>query len=342
MKRNQIIAIGLLVVLALWSFGGSFLKSCKKADSANDEVGTETTLMQKAPIFVEDSAFKFIEKQVAFGPRVPGTKQHKACGDWLQAKLKEYGATVYTQDFVGTAYDGVKRNSKNIIGSLNPTAKTRILIAAHWDTRPIADKDDNDKNKPIDGAIDGGSGVAVALELARHINANPLKNDIGVDIIFFDNEDNGTPDNVTPTIETKSSTGFWCLGSEYWAANKHIPNYSAYYGILLDMVGGKNTFYQKEGLSMQMASSVVENVWNTAAKLGYSKYFKNENGGSATDDHVPVNLVAKIPMIDIISADGTGGFGTFHHTHDDNLENVSKEHLKAVGQTVLQVIYNEQ
>lgn len=343
MKRNQIIAIGLLVVLILWSFGGTILKSCKGTDTSKTEESenTVTAPMQKAPDFSSDSAYKFIEKQVSFGPRVPGTKQHIACGEWIQNELKKYGATVYTQDFVGTAYDGVKRNSKNIIGSLNPTAKTRILLAAHWDTRPIADQDDADKNKPILGAIDGGSGVAVALEIARQLNANPLKNDIGVDIIFFDNEDNGTPDNVTPTIETKSSTGFWCLGSEYWAANKHIPNYSAYYGILLDMVGGKNTFFQKEGLSMQMASSVVENVWSTAAKLGYSKYFKNENGGSITDDHVAVNMVAKIPMIDIISTDGQN-FGSFWHTHDDKLENVSKEHLKAVGQTVLQVIYNEQ
>ncbi len=345
MKRNQIIAICLLGVLILWSFGGNLLKSCKSTDSSKTEISetVDAPAMQNAPVFSADSAYNYISKQVSFGPRVPGTSQHKACGEWLESELKKYGATVYIQNFVGLAYDGVKRNSKNIIGSLNPNAKTRILLAAHWDTRPIADKDDNDKSKPILGAIDGGSGVAVALELARHIKANPLKNDIGVDIIFFDNEDNGTPDNVTPSIETKSEIGFWCLGSQYWASNKHIPNYSAYYGILLDMVGGKNTFFQKEGLSMQMASSVVENVWSTAAKLGYSKYFKNENSnGSVTDDHVPVNLVAKIPMIDIISADGAGGFGTFHHTHDDNLGNVSKEHLKAVGQTVLQVIYNEQ
>jgi glutaminyl-peptide cyclotransferase len=341
MKRKQIIAIVLLIVLLFWSFS-AFFKSCKRNIIVETEPTNEESIMQKAPVFSADSAYKYIETQVAFGPRVPGTKQHKACGDWLQDKLKQFGATVYTQDFVGAAYDGVKRNSKNIIGSLNPNAKTRILLAAHWDTRPIADHDDTDKNKPIDGAIDGASGVAVALEMARLIQANPIKNDIGVDIIFFDNEDNGTPDGVTPKVESTSSTGYWCLGSEYWAANKHIPNYSAYYGILLDMVGGKNTIFLKEELSIQNASSVVENVWNTAARLGYSKYFKNEKGGSITDDHVPVNMVAKIPMIDIISNDGSGGFGAFHHTHDDNLSSVSKEHLKAVGQTVLQVIYNEQ
>jgi glutaminyl-peptide cyclotransferase len=339
MKRNQIIALILLALLCLGVFSVYF-KSCSKeaaSDTENTQI-TETPLI-KVPIFLEDSAYQFIEKQVSFGPRVPGTKQHKACGDWLQAKLKQYGATVTTQDFVGTAYDGVKRNSKNIIGSINSTAKTRILLAAHWDTRPIADKDDKDKNKPIDGAIDGASGVAVALEIARQIKNNPLNDSIGVDIIFFDNEDNGTPDDATPLDASKN---YWCLGSQYWAANKHIPNYSAYFGILLDMVGGKNTAFQKEQFSVQMASSVVENVWNTAAKLGYSNYFKNENGGLVTDDHVPVNQVAKIPMIDIISSDGAGGFGTFHHTHDDNLTSVSKDHLKAVGQTVLQVVYNEQ
>ncbi len=343
MKRNQIIAIGLLVVLILWSFGGTILKSCKGSGASKIEAAenTATTPMQKAPDFSLDSAYKYIEKQVSFGPRIPGTAQHKACGDWIQNELKKYGATVYTQNFVGTAYDGVKRNSTNIIGALNPTATTRILVAAHWDTRPIADQDDIDKTKPIIGAIDGASGVAVALEIARLIHSNPLENNIGVDIIFFDNEGNGTPDGVTPTIETKSTTGFWCLGSEYWAANKHLPNYTAYYGILLDMVGGKNTFFRKEELSMQKASSVVENVWSTASKLGYVQYFKNENGGSITDDHVPVNMVANIPMIDIISTNGEG-FGSFWHTHDDNMSAVSREHLKAVGQTVLQVIYNEQ
>ncbi|MES2795390.1 MAG: M28 family peptidase [Bacteroidota bacterium] len=340
MKRNQIIAFSLLAILVLWIFSSSILKSCTKLgfnseDQSNNSVAESTTVLQKAPVFLEDSAYLFIEKQVAFGPRVPATPQHKACGDWLKQKLTEYGAKVYTQDFVGTAYDGKKRNSRNIIGSLNPTATTRIMLAAHWDTRPMADQDDNDQSKPILGAIDGGSGVAVALEIARQIKNNPLKSNIGVDIVFFDNEDNGAPDNA-PNSDPK----WWCLGSQYWAANKHIPNYSAYYGILLDMVGGKNTFFQKEGYSMQNATSIVELVWSTAAQLGYSKYFKNENGGSAIDDHVPVNEIAKIPMIDIISTDGSG-FGSFWHTHDDNLSNVSKEHLKAVGQTVLQVIYNE-
>jgi glutaminyl-peptide cyclotransferase len=336
MKRNQIIAFLLLAVLALWAFG-SYFKSCSKSsESVETETAPEKTVLQSTPAFSADTAYNFIEKQVAFGPRVPATPQHKACGEWIQAQLKSFGATVYTQNFVGTAYDGKTRASTNIIGSINPKAAKRIIVAAHWDTRPIADKDDERQTKPIDGAIDGGSGVAVALEIARNIKNNPLNDSLGVDFIFFDNEDNGAPENV------QTNDARWCLGSQYWAANKHIPGYSAYFGILLDMVGAKNSIFQKEGYSMQYANSIVELVWNTAAQLGYSKFFKNEPGGSITDDHVAVNEVAKIPMIDIISSDGAGGFGAFHHTHDDNLTNVSLEHLKAVGQTVLQVIYNEQ
>ena len=338
MKRNQIIAFLLLAVLALWAFG-SYFKSCSKpSESTESQETKQQSILQKAPDFSADTAYQYIEKQVAFGPRVPATPQHKACGEWIQSQLKSFGATVYTQNFVGTAYDGKTRASTNIIGSINPKAVKRIMVAAHWDTRPIADQDDERQTKPILGAIDGGSGVAVALEIARQIKNNPLKDSLGVDFIFFDNEDNGTPENYLTADPNKN---FWCLGSQYWAANKHIPGYSAYFGILLDMVGGKNTFFQKEGYSMQYANSIVELVWNTAAQLGYSKFFKNENGSSITDDHVAVNEVAKIPMIDIISSDGSG-FGNFWHTHDDNMTNVSREHMKAVGQTVLQVIYNEQ
>jgi glutaminyl-peptide cyclotransferase len=337
MKRNQIIAFLLLGILFLWIFSSFFLKSCTKSDSSStEETPANNINLVKAPVFSEDSAYQLIVKQVDFGPRVPETAQHKACGLWIQKKLTEYGAKIYTQDFVGTAYDGKKRKSLNIIGSINPAATKRLLIAAHWDTRPMADKDVKDKELPILGAIDGGSGVAVALEIARQIKNNPLKANIGVDFIFFDNEDNGAPENFP-----NSEINWWCLGSQYWAANKHIPGYSAYFGILLDMVGAKNTFYQKEGISKQYANSIVDLVWNTAAQLGYSQYFKNEDGGTTTDDHVPVNEVAHIPMIDIISSDGSG-FGSFHHTHNDNLAAVSKPHLKAVGQTVLQVLYNEQ
>jgi glutaminyl-peptide cyclotransferase len=340
MRKNQIIAFSLLALFALSMFGSYFFKSCsKQADVVTTDTPDEKLSLQKAPVFSADTAYQFIAKQVAFGPRIPATAPHMACATWLQNTLKNYGAVVVTQDFVGTAYDGKKRASKNIIGSFNPSAAKRILIAAHWDTRPMADKDTKDINLPIDGAIDGGSGVAVALEIARQIKNNPLKPELGVDFIFFDNEDNGVPENYTTA---DPNINYWCLGSQYWAANKHIPNYSAYFGILLDMVGAKGTYFAKEEYSKRYATSINDLVWNVANQIGYSNYFKNEDGGGVTDDHVPVNEVAKIPMIDIISNDGNGGFGAYHHTHADNLSNVSKENLKAVGQTVIQVIYNEQ
>jgi glutaminyl-peptide cyclotransferase len=345
MRKNQIIAIGLLAVLGLFMFGGIITKSCKTLSSSSNSSSTETPSsgIEKAnfkaiPAFNADSAYAFIEKQVAYGPRIPGSPQHQNCSNWIQAKLRSYGGSVSIQPFVGEAYDGVKRKSHNIIASFNPKAAKRILLAAHYDTRPLADQDNQNKTKPILGAIDGASGVAVALEIARGIKNMPLADSLGLDIIFFDNEDNGTPDGVTPTDTNKN---YWCLGSQYWAANRQPANYSAYFGILLDMVGGKGTYFQREGFSDQYATSINDLVWNTAAALGYSSYFRNEKGSSITDDHLPVNEVAHLPMIDIISSNGNG-FGAFWHTHADNLSSVSKDNMKAVGHTVMQVLYNEQ
>jgi glutaminyl-peptide cyclotransferase len=331
---KKIIAIVLVVLLVI----GAGLKLYKSISSNKTEPFTHSAVNTvKAPTFSEDSAYAFIAKQVSFGPRVPATSGHTNCGAWIESKLKSYGASVVKQPFVGVAYDGKKRASFNIIGSTNPSATTRIILAAHWDTRPIADQDTKDKTKPIDGAIDGGSGVAVLLEIARNLKQTPLPSTIGIDFIFFDNEDNGEPDSFSNPDQSKI---YWCLGSQYWAANKHVANYSAYFGILVDMVGAQNTYFAKEGYSIKYAQSITENVWSTAASLGYGNLFRNENGNPITDDHVFVNEIGKIPMIDIISTDGQG-FGAHWHTHQDNLTSVSKPHLKAVGQTILQVLFNE-
>jgi glutaminyl-peptide cyclotransferase len=332
---KKVIAISLILLVV----AGAGIKLYKNITSG-DQAADENKNVQKnvpAPVFMEDSAYAHIAKQVSFGPRVPASSGHTQCGNWIENKLTSYGAKTQRQMFTGVAYDGKARASFNIIGSIHPTASTRILLAAHWDTRPIADQDTKDQTKPIDGAIDGGSGVAVLLEIARNLQQKPLPANMGIDFIFFDNEDNGEPDSFNKTDQSKI---FWCLGSQYWAANKHIPNYTAYYGILVDMVGAKDTYFAKEGYSTRYAQSVTDNVWNTAASLGYSNLFRNETGGSITDDHVFVNEIGKIPMIDIISTDGQG-FGKHWHTHSDNLSSVSKTHLKAVGQTILQVLYNE-
>lgn len=294
---------------------------------------------KQAPEFNSDSAYYYIEKQVAFGPRVPNTKEHAACAEWLKDKLASFnGWEVQIQEFKARAFDNTILNGKNIIASYNKDALKRILLFAHWDTRPFADQDIKDRNKPIPGANDGASGVGVLLEIARQISLNPIN--IGVDIILFDAEDYGQPEGTM--IPRKPDT--YCLGSQYWAKNPHTPGYKAYYGILLDMVGAKDATFTMEATSMYYASNVVEKVWAVAHKLGYGNYFLYKRTDAITDDHYYVNAIAEIPSIDIIQYDPEtrSNFGKYWHTHDDNMDIIDRNTLKAVGQTILQVLYNEQ
>jgi hypothetical protein len=311
---------------------------CKDKPRTSQET-TETKLVA-APTFSGDSAYAFVAKQVSFGPRVPNSKAHQACGDWLVSTLKRYGFEVTEQTFTTPTYDGTRLKARNIIGSLNPQAPRRIVLAAHWDTRPFADKDTAQfKDKPFEGANDGGSGVGVLLELARVIHASPNKPNVGLDIVLFDVEDWGEKAGMQP-VGTQS---FWAMGSQYWAKNPHKPGYSAYYGILLDMVGAKGATFPKEMSSVRYASSIVSTVWDTAERLGYGQYFPDSNGGDVMDDHTAVNEVLKIPMIDIIETKPTAElFPSYHHTTRDNLQNIDPKVLKAVGQTVTQLIYQEE
>lgn len=319
-------------------FGLTFaIFSCKTKDSS-EQTATQSIQMVPTPAFNADSAYAFVERQVAFGPRVPNTKAHEAAGDYLVKTLAQYGFTVTEQKFTVTTYDGQRLNARNIIGTYQPQAAKRIMLAAHWDSRPYSDQDSTRKTLPVLGANDGGSGVGVLLEVARTLHDSPNKLDLGVDIFFFDAEDWGSAG------PSKEKYGGFCLGSSYWAANKHVPGYSAYFGILLDMVGAKGATFLKEGYSTQYASEVVRTVWNTASQLGYSNYFIDQPGPSITDDHVPVNEIAKIPMIDIIHTrlnDPNRTFFDDWHTAGDNMENIDVNTLKAVGQTLLQVLYNE-
>ena len=291
------------------------------------------------PVFDADSAYSYVAAQVAFGPRVPNSKAHEACAAYLAAELERHGAKIYIQKAVVTAYNGDKLNAKNIIGAFNPDKTRRIMLFAHWDSRPYADHDADEANhhKPIDGADDGGSGVGVLLEIARQIGMNAP--DIGIDIIFFDAEDYGMP-----VFLNEFHQDDYCLGSQFWAKNPHIPNYKAEYGILLDMVGSRGATFYKEGLSVRYASQYVEKVWAAARNLGYGKYFINANGGSVIDDHMYVIEGRRIPCIDIINLDPKNekhGFGAHWHTMNDNMSIIDKETLKAVGQTVLEVVYND-
>ncbi len=337
----------LLLIAAILTLGG-----CKEKPKQQSDTTSTQPAMVAAPAFNADSAYQYIDRQVAFGPRVVNSAAHQKTGLYLIAKLKQFGCDVTEQPFTTTAWDGTKLNCLNIIGSINPKATKRIVLASHWDSRPVADQDPDksDQSKAVPAANDGASGVGVLLELARTIQQAQKKPDVGVDIIFFDAEDwgngdkaqNDTKDNLSVNGQPIDFVGF-CLGSRYWAKNLHKPGYSAYYGILLDMVGAKGATFPREGYSQQLASSVVDNVWQTANRLGYSPLFIDQSGGAITDDHLAPNLMAKIPMIDIIHTSPTmGGFFPAWHTADDTMGNIDKATLKAVGQTLTQVLYNEQ
>jgi Zn-dependent M28 family amino/carboxypeptidase len=296
-----------------------------------------TDYVSPAPIFCEDSAYAYVAEQCAFGPRVMNSAAHDSCGEYIAQKFKSFGAVVYDQYADSKLYTGTPIKMRNIIASYNPEAPARILIAGHWDSRQWADNDPDEANHntPIDGANDGGSSIGVMLEIARQLqlanDSNQVK--IGVDFICWDAEDSGG----------SGSESSWCLGSQYWSGVRHIDGYTARYGINLDMVGGSNTVFYREQYSMKYAPSVVDKVWGAAQRIGYEKYFSyDDEGGYITDDHLQVNR-GGIPCIDVIGTDTErNGFPRTWHTLDDNIKHINKETLKAVGQTMLEVIWTEE
>ena len=334
MNRSRIA----LFLLVLFILSGVFIwyKSTKRQETNV----ASAAVIEETPVFNSDSAYAHIAKQVSFGPRIPNSPAQIKCKDWIVEKLKGYGWQVKIQEFTSFRYDGYKMKGYNIMAQYQPQIQKRILLGAHWDARSIADKDSVDKNKPIDAANDGGSGVGVMLEIARLLSETPKKPTVGVDLIFFDLEDHGEPHDFTGNPSTTS----WALGSQHWATNIIPENYRPYYGILLDMVGARGAKFPHEGSSMQYAPGIVRSIWATAADLGYGNMFIDEDAFGITDDHTAVNEVGKIQMIDIIDIRPVNGgfdFGSFHHTHQDNLNTIDKSTLKAVGQTLLQVLYRE-
>ena len=313
--------------------------SCGQNQSNTSSKNKKSAEFIKAPDFNADSAYYFVEKQVLFGPRVPGTKAHTECAKWFVKKLGDYSDTLIVQSFKARTYDGVTRNGKNIIASFNPENKNRILLMSHWDSRPFADHctDESQHATAIDGANDGASGVGVLMEMARQFNLK--KPEVGIDIVLFDLEDWGPPTQLE-MYETEA----WGLGSQHWSNNPHFYGYNARFGILLDMVGTKNPVFPREYFSQEYAGFVMDLVWGYAAELGYKKYFVNHQGGATTDDHYFVNTIAKIPSIDIIHLDRkttNGSFFEHWHTTNDNIESIDRSTLKMVGHVVMTVVYNE-
>lgn len=320
---------------AILAIAATMLTSCgsgsaRTADS--DSVVAEVSV----PAFNADSAYAYTAMQTAFGPRVPGTQAHAQCREWLVQRLEQTGAdTVIVQRGMMADADNRPLAIYNIFAQFNAKATRRLLLLAHYDSRPWADEDPNPANRqsPIDGANDGASGVAVILEIARLVGLTPPG--IGIDVLFADAEDGGRSNDADPQSDLT-----WCLGSQYFA--NHLP----YAGslpegaFLLDMVGGSDAAFPVEYFSQQAAPQLIKHLQNSAAKAGVSGRFPSRVGGAVNDDHVHI-ISAGIPAVDIIEIDHprTGSFNPTWHTKDDNIGNISRETLGDVGRALVTAIY---
>lgn len=275
-----------------------------------------------APAFDADSAFALLERQVSFGPRVPGSEGHRAQLEWMTSYLRERADTVRLQEFSHTGPAGEVFELTNVFAQFRPSVPDRVLLVAHWDTRPTADQeaDDSLRSRPIPGANDGGSGVAVLLQLANVLSSHSPP--IGVDLLLVDGEDYA-PDHMY-------------LGAKHFAA-RTPPGYEPLYGVLVDMVADRTPRYEQERYSRQLAPEVVDRVWRMAERLGYGSYFSRSHGIGITDDHIPLNE-AGIRTANIIDFDYGPG-NAYWHTHQDDLENVGPEGLGAVGTVLAELIF---
>ena len=289
--------------------------------------------------FCADSAYAHCEAQCAFGPRTMNSEAHEQCGQWIQQKFEQYGYQVQLQKADLRGYDGTILKSTNIYAPMASAGNSpRILICAHWDSRPWADNDPDENNwhTPVMGANDGASGVGVMLELARLLTQHDSAR-VAVDFLCFDAEDWGMPQWADG-----ADSDSWALGAQYFADHFKGGQVNYQYAILLDMVGGQGAKFYREGYSMKYARTVVDKVWRAASVAGYGSFFPNEDGGGVTDDHVPLNEVARIPTIDIINHYPDclqSSFGPTWHTVSDDMQHIDRNTLQAVGQTLVQLIF---
>lgn len=296
------------------------------------EVAVAPKVNIQRPAFSADTAYAFVEKLVSFGPRVPNTDAHHKSGDWLVKQLKDFGWTVTEQEAELKAFDGTELKARNIFAQINPEDSVRTLLIAHYDSRPWADQDPDPekRNEPVLGANDGASGVGVILEIARQLSQQ--KSQAGIDILFVDAEDYGDP-------ESSDDEDTYCLGSQYFAENIPYEENVNAHGILLDMVGSPGAQFAFETFSKQANAQLLATLWDNAEALGYGNFFIKQQGGAVTDDHIYLTQ-GGIPTIDIIDyrINGYMGFDPTWHTSHDDMKNISKETLKAVGETVMTVL----
>ncbi len=317
----------LIISLLICAFLG-----CGNDTPKSKPVEEQKPVIQQSPVpaFDGKNAFRYLTAQTDFGPRAPNSAGHRNCLNYLQSEISKYADAVNLQSFTITGYNGEVLNLANVISSFNLNSTTRILLLAHWDTRPRADqeKDKKKQQKPILGANDGASGVAVLLEIARHLKSNPPP--IGVDILFVDGEDYGK----------ERDNKFYSLGARYFAKNLP-PGFTPAFGILVDMIGDKELQIFKDRYSLQQAPDVVDLVWKTAAELNISEFANEKHQGDIFDDHVPLNQ-AGIKTIDLIDFDYPDTSNSYWHTLQDTPDKCSAESLEAVGKVLMHVIYRYQ
>lgn len=312
-------------------------KNADESAKMSSDVATKKTIEVN---FNADSAYSYIAKQCEFGPRILESKAHDNCVEYLTSELKRHGAEIVdVQKCNVVDWENKTRKAENIIAHFNPSAKNRVILFSHWDSRPWADQDGNEATRriPIDGANDGASGVGVILEIARQYKKSNLE--VGLDVVFFDAEDLGEPTFITHTNGNNKS---WCLGSQYWASHyKEDSIAKPRYGILLDMVGDADAKFHIDLASYTYAKPIINKIWSTAQTLNYDNVFQMYESGALIDDHVQVNENANIPTVDIIDFTAYRGFPETWHTHQDVIGNISKTTLKVVGETIMTVIAKE-
>ncbi|MCX7907850.1 MAG: M28 family peptidase [Bacteroidetes bacterium] len=316
MKRLAFIAfLGLLLATA-----------CQPGRRPKQHASSPDTL--QVPVFSADSAYAFLKAQLRFGPRVPNRSGHWAMQRWLRAELERLAGPerVSEQRFRAQGY-GEVLELVNFQASVRPELPQRVLLCAHWDTRPRADRDPKRPEDPIPGADDGASGVAVLLELLRLFRDRPPP--IGVDVVFFDGEDYGREGDLER----------YFLGSRHWSRTKP-PDYWPRYGILLDMVGARGAVFYQERYSLEAAPELVELIWSTAHALGYGARFPRAPGAYISDDHVMLIELARVPTVNIIHhSPDPNPFPAYWHTHEDDLPVIDRDTLGMVGRVLVELLY---
>lgn len=274
------------------------------------------------------SAFKYIETQVAFGPRIPNTEAHAKMAAWLDSMLRTRSDTLVVQKWDHVTAKGDTLHLTNFIARFNPQATKRLLFLAHWDSRPTADNPKKpQKDKPVPGANDGGSGVALLLGVADALKKDSTT--LGVDLLFDDGEDYGDFEAKPPNDVL--------IGARYYAANQ-LPGPQPLYGVLWDMVAAKDLKIYQEGNSLVGAPEVVERVWDTARELGYATTFIPTPNYTLIDDHLELQKVG-IRAIDVVGFDYSE---TYWHTPDDTIDKVSAASLQIVGDVAVALVRKEE